>query len=169
MKRIYFLVPDIDVVKVIVDELLSALVERRHIHILAKRGTPLDDLQKIPVYSQADFPPSTERGLAIGAITGTLAGIAALAFPGGRVFGGEAIILGCALAGAGMGNWLSRLRGGDIGYSRLNLYEHDIEQGRFLLMVDVPKNRIPEMLKRIRKHHPEANFESTERTIPAFT
>jgi hypothetical protein len=36
MKRIYFLVPDINVTHKIVDELRSEGIEDRHIHILAK-------------------------------------------------------------------------------------------------------------------------------------
>ncbi|MBS1212235.1 MAG: hypothetical protein H6R26_851 [Proteobacteria bacterium] len=168
MKRIYFLVPELDVVNKIVDELLLARVEERHMHILAKRGTPLGDLPEASVFQKTDFIPAMERGLALGGITGTLAGIVALAFPGGPVVGGGAIILGGALAGAGMGTWLSGMVGLSIGNSRLKPYEEAIEQGKFLVMVDVPRDRVEDIHERIRKHHPEAEFEGTEPTIPAF-
>ncbi len=44
MKRIYFLVPDIATTEKIVDDLLLARIEEKHIHVLAKRGTQLEDL-----------------------------------------------------------------------------------------------------------------------------
>ena len=55
MKRIYFLVPTIELAKTIVDELLLARIEERHIHILAKRGTPLENLPEALV---ATVPPN---------------------------------------------------------------------------------------------------------------
>lgn len=44
MRRIYFLVPDLDTTRKIVDELLLARVEERHIHIVAKSNIPLENL-----------------------------------------------------------------------------------------------------------------------------
>ena len=43
MRRLYFLVPDIEHTRTIVDELLLARVDEKHIHIVAKEGTPLED------------------------------------------------------------------------------------------------------------------------------
>jgi hypothetical protein len=36
MRRLYFLVPEVETAKTIVDELLLARIEERHIHIVAK-------------------------------------------------------------------------------------------------------------------------------------
>ena len=44
MRRIYFLVPDIAITKRIVDDCFCARIEERHIHVIAKRGTELEDL-----------------------------------------------------------------------------------------------------------------------------
>jgi hypothetical protein len=168
MKRIYFLVPDLDRAKTIVDELLVARIEERHIHILAKRGTPLGDLPEATVFQKTDFVAATERGLALGGITGTLAGLVAIAFPAGPVIGGGALILGGALAGAGIGSWLAGMVGLSVGNTRLKPYEDAIEHGKLLLMVDVPRDRVEEIHELVRKHHPEAEFEGTEPTMPAF-
>ena len=43
MRRIYFRLPNAPVAKAIVDELLLAHVEWRHIHVLARAGTDLQD------------------------------------------------------------------------------------------------------------------------------
>ena len=39
MKRIYFLVPNLEITKKIVDDLLLSRIEERHLHVVAKRGT----------------------------------------------------------------------------------------------------------------------------------
>jgi hypothetical protein len=41
MRRVYFLAPNKAISKTIVDELLLARIEARHIHVLAKEGTPM--------------------------------------------------------------------------------------------------------------------------------
>ena len=41
MKRIYFLLPQIEIARKIVDELLLQRVNIDHIHVLAKRGTEM--------------------------------------------------------------------------------------------------------------------------------
>lgn len=47
-RRLYLLVPDRQVGKKVVDELLLAHVEWKHIHVIAKRGTALEDLPEAP-------------------------------------------------------------------------------------------------------------------------
>src|SRR4030065_34538 len=81
MRRIYFLVPDIATTKRIVDELLLARIEERHIHVVAKRGTPLEDLPEANLLQKSDFIPAVEHGLALGGSAGILAGLVAIALP----------------------------------------------------------------------------------------
>ena len=70
MRRIYFLSPDIATTKQIVDDLLLALIEERHIHVVAKRGTELEDLPEANLLQKSDFVPAVERGLAVGGSAG---------------------------------------------------------------------------------------------------
>ena len=44
MRRIYFLAPNIEVTHKIVDELRASGIADQHMHVLAKRDTPLEDL-----------------------------------------------------------------------------------------------------------------------------
>ena len=39
--------------------------EERHLHVLAKRGTPLEDLPEASLLQKTDFIPATQRGLAL--------------------------------------------------------------------------------------------------------
>jgi hypothetical protein len=167
MKRIYFLAPDIEITKAIVDDLLLARLEERHIHVLAKRDTPLENLPEASFLEKTDFIPALEQGLAVGGLTGMLAGLVAIALPTGLVLGGGAV-LAVSLAGAGIGAWLSSMIGISIGNRRIQQFEGAVERGELLVMVDVPKDRVEEIEEIIRKHHPEAECEGTEPHIPAF-
>lgn len=170
MRRLYFLIPTVDSAKTIVDELLLARIEARHIHIAAADHHALVEanLPEASLLQESDFIPAVERGLAVGGATGVLAGVAAVALPGvGLALGGGAI-LGIGLAGAGVGAWISGMIGISIPSSRLKEFENAIEQGSLLMMVDVPKPRVDEITELVRNHHPEAHVEGTEPVIPAF-
>jgi len=170
MRRLYFLIPDIDTAKNIVDELLLARIEERHIHIAAADHHALlkANLPEAGLLQESDFIPAVERGVAIGGATGILAGIAAVALPGvGLVLGGGAI-LGIGLAGAGLGAWASGMIGISAPSTRLKDFEAAIKDGSLLMMVDVQKKQVDEITDLIKKHHPDVDVEGTEPVIPAF-
>lgn len=169
MKRIYFLVPHIEMARKIVDELLLARIEERHIHILAKRGTPLEDLPEASFLQKSDFIPAMERGLALGGTFGALAGLVAVALsPISLVVAGGGVVLASGLAGAGVGTWISGMVGLNVGNTQLKQFEAAIERGELLMMIDVPRNQVDQITDLVATHHPEAHPEGTEPTIPAF-
>jgi hypothetical protein len=162
------MVPDIDTANKVVDELLLKRVDDHHIHVVAKEGTPMGDLPEANLLQKSDFIPAMERGLAVGGITGVLAGIAAVTFPpAGLVLGGGAI-LGTSLAGAGIGAWISGMIGMDVPNSQIEKFEAAIEKGEVLMMIDIPKTRVEEIEALIQQHHPDADMGGTEPHIPAF-
>ena len=168
MRRLYFMVPDIDTANKVVDELLLKRVDDHHIHVVAKEGTPMGDLPEANLLQKSDFIPAMERGLALGGITGVLAGIAAVTFPpAGLILGGGAI-LGTSLAGAGIGAWISGMIGMDVPNSQIEKFEAAIEKGEVLMMIDIPKTRVEEIEALIQQHHPDADMGGTEPHIPAF-
>ncbi|MBX3630501.1 MAG: DUF1269 domain-containing protein [Nitrosomonas sp.] len=168
MRRIYFLVPNIAVTHKIVDELLLAKIEEKHIHVLAKRGTPLENLPEANLLQKSDFIPAVEQGLALGGATGLLAGLVAIALPPASTVVAGGILLGSGLAGAGIGAWLSGMVGMSIGNRRTKEFEEAIEAGEFLVLADVSPERVNEIEALIRKHIPEVEVEQTEPRIPAF-
>ena len=168
MRRLYFMVPDINTANTVVDELLLKRVDEHHIHVVAKEGTPMGDLPEANLLQKSDFIPAMERGLAVGGITGVLAGIAAVTFPpAGLVLGGGAI-LGTSLAGAGIGAWISGMIGMDVPNSQIEKFEGAIEKGEVLMMIDIPKTRVEEIEALVQQHHPDADMGGTEPHIPAF-
>jgi hypothetical protein len=164
MKRIYFLAPNIEVTHKIVDELKVEGLTDQHIHILAKRDTPLEGLHEAGVDIKTDFLPAVERGLALGGATGLLVGLIGLRFAGFVVAGGP--LLGIILASATFGSLAGGLMGMNVGNTRLKKFEEAIEQGELLVLVDLPLERVDTIKGLITKHHPEAEFEGVEPTLP---
>ena len=168
MRRIYFLVPDISATKRIVNELLLARIEEKHIHVIAKRGTPLEDLPEASLLQKSDFVPAVQQGLALGGSTGVLAGLVAVALPPASTVVAGGILLASALAGAGVGAWVSGLVGMSIGNRRIKEFEDAIEAGHFLVLADVSADRVEEIEERVKQHLPEVEIETTEPKVPAF-
>jgi hypothetical protein len=170
MRRLYFLVPTVESASQIVDELLLARVDERHIHIAAKDHHALEEakLPEANLLQESDFIPALERGLAVGGATGLLAGIVAVSFPPAGLLLGGGAILGMSLAGAGVGAWVSSMIGSDVPNSQLKEFEQAIAGGQLLMMIDVPKARVEAITELVKKHHPEAEIEGTEPTVPAF-
>ena len=110
MKRIYFLSPDLRTTHQIVDDLLLARIEERHIHVLAKRETPLGDLHEASLMQKSDFVPAVQRGLTLEGTVGLLAGLVAIALPGANLVIAGGSVLGSSLAAAGLGAWLGTRR-----------------------------------------------------------
>jgi uncharacterized membrane protein len=168
MRRIYFLVPDIKTANTVTDELLLARIEERHIHVIAREGTELGDLPKASLLQTSDVVPAVERGLAVGGMTGILAGVAAVSFPPAGVVLGGGAILATALAGSGIGAWMASMIGVDVTNTQIRQFEDDIEKGEILFLVDVPKEQVEKIEAMVKLHHPDADIEGTEPHIPAF-
>jgi hypothetical protein len=168
MRRIYFLVPDIPTAKRVVDDLLLARIEERHLHVIAKRETPLEDLPEANLLQKSDFVPAVQRGVALGWSVGLLAGLVGIMLPpaGPVVAGG--IVLASGFAGAGVGAWLGGMVGMNVGNTRIQQFEAAIEAGQLLVLADVARDRVEEIEARVRQHLPSVEIEGTEPHIPAF-
>jgi hypothetical protein len=167
MRRIYFLVPDITTTKKIVNELLLARIEERHIHVIAKHGVQLEDLPEANLLQKSDFIPAVEQGLALGGTTGLLAGLVAIAFPASTVVAGG-VLLATTLAGAGVGAWVSGMVGMSGDNRRIKEFEGAIEAGELLVLADVPTDRVNQIEASVKQHLPKVEIEGTEPHIPAF-
>ena len=166
MRRLYFLLPDLEVTHKVIDELLLTHIEESHLHVLAAEGDELGDLPEATLLQKSDFIPAMERGVALGGATGLLGGLVALAMPGFVIAGGAVLAMG--LVGAGMGVWMGGMIGVDVDNSQVKQFKSAIEEGKVLVMVDVPKDRVEDVETLVKKHHPDAEFEGTEPHIPAF-
>ncbi len=168
MHRLYFLMPDIKVTHALVNELLLSHVEERHIHVIAKEGTPMEDLPEASILQKSDFIPAIERGLTLGGVTGLLVGLVAMTFPpAGLVIGGGAVAA-IGVAGAGVGSWLGSMVGVSVPSTRLKQFEIAIKAGEILLLIDVKRDQVDKIEELVKKHHPEAEIKGTEPHMPTF-
>ena len=166
MRRIYFLVPSVASARLIVDELLLARIEARHIHVIAREDTPLENLPQANVAQNTDLVPALQRGVAAGGLAGLLAGLLAVTLPpAGLVLGGGAL-LGLTLFGAGFGAWMSSMVGIGLPNSRIEKFQKAIADGELLMMIDVSPLRVEEIEALVTLHHAEAELEGADPNIP---
>lgn len=168
MRRLYFLLPNIDVTHKLVDDLLLSRIEDRHMHVIAKEGTPLQDIREASPLQKSDFIPALEKGLVGGAYMGLLAGLVAAVFPPAGLVIGGGVVLAIAAAGATVGGLMSSMVGVGLPSGRLEKFEAAIEAGEVLMLVDVPRDRVEEIETLVKKHHPEADIEGAEPMVPPF-
>lgn len=135
MKRLCMLSPDVEHARRLVAVLKDNDISERHIYVIAREDVDLEDLPDAGPESD-DFLSAYQRGLAFGGAGGLLAGLFALAMPGGPVIGGGALLL-FGLYGAGMGGLLTGLVGSDVSNTRLEQFESEIDKGKILLLADV--------------------------------
>ena len=168
LRRLYFLVPDVPTATKVVDELLLARVEWKHIHLLARKGTALEDLPEAVLSQTSDLVPALQRGISAGAATGMLAGLVAMAFPPAGLTVAGGLLLAMTGAGAGFGALMATMTGVGIPSSRLERFQDAINEGRLLMMVDLPRGRVEEIEARVRSQHPEVDIGGTDPMVPAF-
>lgn len=167
-RRLYFLLPDIGLVRKVVDELLLARIDEGHIHVLAKDGTPMEGLPEANILQKSDLIHGMEMGFSIGGLTGFVSALIALGFTEGGLPLGVGGILTMTLGGALMGVWASGMIASDVPNTRLKAFEAAIRSGDILVMVDAPKKRVDEISNMVKGHHPEAEMKGIEPTMPAF-
>jgi hypothetical protein len=167
-RRLYFLLPHLQSARTLLDELLLARIEERHIKFLARRGTLPRELPEATVWEKTDLVHGAQLGMAIGGGAGALAGTIAVLSPPEGVTLQLVTVLVSALIGTALGAWVSSLAAAAVPNSRLKPFHPAIEAGKVLLMVDVPYHRLAEIRDLVLGRHPEAAEGGVEPTIPAF-
>jgi uncharacterized membrane protein YeaQ/YmgE (transglycosylase-associated protein family) len=107
-------------------------------------------------------------GFVIGGVMGVVVGAIIVNFPPQGVSLQMVAVLIAAIVGAGLGTWVASMVGLQVPNSRLKHFEKDIEEGKILLMLDVPSGRYREVHDVIARTHPEAIDRGNEPTVPAF-
>lgn len=167
-RRLYFLLPDAASARAMLNEMLLARIEVKHIHFLARRGELPPDLPEANLLQKTDFVHGAQLGLGIGGLAGVVVGLLVVAFPPAGVPLQLVAVLIAALAGAAFGAWVSSMAASSVPNSKLKGFHHDIEQGKVLMMTDVPMRRAQEILDIVARRHPEAVSRGFEPTIPSF-
>ena len=165
-KRLYFLLPNLEEANKTVDELLLARIDDQHIHVMAKDGIDLGDLPEATLFQTSDIVHGVETGMVIGGLSGLVGSIIAItALQVGSAMG--LIVLGCTIFGAGFGVWTSGMIGSSTKNSRLKEFEQSMEEGKILLMVDTPLEKVDVITSKM-KAHKHTIVGGSEPSMPAF-
>jgi hypothetical protein len=167
-RRLYVICPDLQAAQQTMNDLLLARIDERHIHALATRGAPMDGLHEANVLQKSDLVHGAEAGLVLGGIGGVLLGVLLLLMPPAGFKLQLVTVLITALGGALFGTWASSLVAASVPNTKLLAFAKDIEEGKYLMMVDVPFRRVEEIQKLLRKRHPEDKDGGVEPSMPAF-
>jgi hypothetical protein len=167
-RRMYILLPTLKETKTTFDDMLLARVPDFNIHVLARRGTDLEDLPEATVMQKSDLVHGAELGLFVGGMLGLLLGTLLLNFPPEGLPNSMGIILVLGFFGAIFGAWASSFVAMSAPNTQLAQFKQDIEQGKFLMMIDVPRDKVETVSKMIAHKHPVAINKGIEPTIPAF-
>ena len=167
-RRLYFVLPDVQSARTMLNDMLLARIECRHIHFLSKRDSLPPDLPEASVLQKTDIVHGAQLGLIIGAVVGAVAGALLVLFPPEGVTLKLAAVLLLALGGAFFGLWASSMVASAVPNSRLKAFQPQMAGGKVLMMVDVPMRRVQEICDLVSGRHPEAASGGFEPPIPAF-
>jgi hypothetical protein len=166
-ERLLFLLPNVKEAQSSMRHLLLARIDDRHIHVLAKDSIDLEDLPGASVGQRSDYFHAMALGIVVGGTTGIIGGLAAYYLTPGINVDLSGIGL-MALLGSVFGIWISGMIGTDVPNSAFRKFAKDIEKGRILMMVDVPKARAEEIRQMMHKRHPKATDSGIDPMYPVF-
>ena len=166
--RKYVTLPDVASARTLANDLLLARIEDKHMHFLARRGTDLGELHEASYLQKTDTVHGAFVGFVVGGLMGVLVGLLLINFPPQGVSLQLVAVLIGAVVGAALGTWVASMVGLQVPNSRLKGFEKEIEEGKLLLMLDVPSGRYQEVHDVIARTHPEAVDRGQEATVPAF-
>ena len=167
-RRLYFLLPDLESARGMMNEMLLARIEIGRMHFLGKRDQVPPDLPEANLLQKTDFVHGAQLGLGVGGLAGTALGFLIVLFPPGDTPLQLVAVLIAALLGALFGAWASSMAASAVPNSRLKRFHAEIDRVKVLMMVDVPMGRAREISDLVARRHPEAVPEGFEPTIPAF-
>jgi len=164
-RRLYFMLPDVDNARRMLNEMLLARVDIRHIRFLARRGTMPPELPEATVMQKTDAVHGAGVGLVIGGGAGVIAGIVLVLFPPQGATLELVTVLITGVLGALFGAWAASMAGMAVPNTMLARFRGRIERGKVLMMVDVPLKREREISDLVASHHPEVESGGIEPTL----
>lgn len=167
-RRLYVVCPDLKAAQQTMNDLLLARIDDSHIHVLAKRGAPMEELHEANILQKTDLVHGAELGLVVGGACGLLLGAVLVLVPLGGTQLQLVTVLVTVVGGAVFGTWVSSMIAASVPNTKLLAFAKDIEDGKYLMMVDVPFRRVAEIQTLLHDRHPEDKDGGVDPTTPAF-
>jgi hypothetical protein len=166
--RLYFTLPGIPSLSVILEELLLAGIDKQHLHFFAREGILPAAMPKADFLHKSDLIHGSEVAILTGGGVGLCLSAVLVLLPPEGMYWSTLTVLLAALGSALLGFWLSVRIAAAIPEARLQALREAIEQGHIVLMIDVPFTRVKEIENRLSKRDPEIRFGGVEPSAPAF-
>jgi hypothetical protein len=163
--RLLYLLPDIESARRALDDLLLNRIEQRHIHFLAGQTMP-DDMPEANFLQKTDVVHGAESGMIVGGILGFILGFVLVYYF--DIASGALAVTAAGLVGVLFGGWAASMVAAAIPNSRLKEFFPDIEQGKVLMIADVPARRVEHIEKVLAERHPEMRFRGEDPHVPVF-
>lgn len=164
-QRLYFMLPSVESAKSTMKEMLRAQIDKGKIQFLGKRGELPPELPEASEFQKTDVTHAAKIGILTGGLMGLVCGAIAVLFPpGGMEFELITVPLG-ALLGALIGMWTATMAGSAVPNTKFEVFQPEIEQGKVLMIVDVPQRQVEEISTQISKN-PNATLRGVESAMP---
>lgn len=159
MQRLYFLTPDLDTTVNIAYELDDLGLTKNEVHVTGHDWLHLRErgVNNATLRQTSDVGHAAVRGLLFGVLLGCLLGVVVYYILGEELgaMGIAGVIAGMGVFGGLFGIWTSTMIGVSVHDVKVDKFENEIDNGAFLMMVDVPKDREASIYTAIHRHHPE--------------
>lgn len=170
MNRLYFLTQDINRVEIISHDIHNAEITDWNFHVLSKneKGLYSRHIHSANILQKTDIIRSLERGVLRGAVIGAgLALILSLIPIHGSTLSFSTLVI-LFLASIILGGWQGNLSGYQNENHKIKPFHDKIEQGYFVIMIDVPTNQIAGIKELMQSKHPEVHYcdQGTTITLP---
>ena len=164
-RRLYFLADNLQGARSVFNELLLARIHDNHIHLLAKEGTDLGDLPEASIFQKSDVVHSMLIGLMIGGLIGVIVGIIGHGALNSDLGG---VMLATTGLGAVLGAWSATMIGMMVPNRQLKGFEAILEEGKILVMVDVPLGKVNDVKELLLSKGLPIEFAGLDPTVPSF-
>lgn len=155
LRRLYLLVPTKTQAEAAVRDLMADHVSRRHIHTIAKSGVDIGGLPEATLRQRSDAGAKLERWLWDMNLVVFCAALAMLAV---ALWSADWLWAAGAVFVAASTVTLGYLFAGHVPHTHVEDCRTPLRHGEILLLVDVPRWRIPEVERRLRQSHPEVEI-----------
>ncbi len=160
MKRLYFLTQQIESADSISNDLHDAGITDWNFHVLSKheKGLYKRHIHLANLLQKTDFIHSAERGVLKGIVGGLATALVLSQIPIHGSTPSFSLLLGVLVFGVIVGGWHGSLLGYQNENYQLKPFHEKIEQGYFLIMVDVSASQASLVIKLMQKKHPESTY-----------
>jgi hypothetical protein len=167
--RVYYLLPDIQCARKTFEDLLINRIEQRHVHFMTGGSTLPSDMPEANIFQKTDLLHGAGAGMIFGGLLGIALGALIVFYFDFRGTSTEAgIVVIAALCGVLFGAWSASLVAAALPNSRLAAFYPEMEQGKILMMADLPARRVTEIEGMLAQRHPEMRFGGEESHMPIF-